>query len=306
MAHNFDCPSCGASVSFPEGQLSDRCTFCETPLVRAADQDDDAEPIDLVAPFRLKQGQAAGRLKQFLSGKYLAPEVVRNATDPEDLSGVLVPFWCYDATARSDYDADVGIWWYETETYTVTVNGKTETRTRQVRRTEWHHLAGSHVQTYTDHLVSGSKGLPESEANELEPFDLGHAKPFDPALLAGLIAERPSIDHEQARVTANQELAQRENRAIQAFLPGDECRNVRNSTNTDVSDVRLVLLPVWIATYRHNDKVFRLLVNGQTGEVVGTVPRSWTKIAAMVGCIGMIFIGIAMFMILLSAIGAIQ
>lgn len=304
MALDFDCPNCGAAISFAEEQLASRCAFCETPLVHA--QDTTSEPVDLVAPFRLTKVQAAGRLKQNLSGRYLAPEAVRKATDPEDLEGVLVPFWCYDATARSEYSAQVGIWWYETQTYTVTVNGKTQTRTRQVRRTEWHGLSGSHVQTYNDHLVSGSKGLPEIEANELEPFDLGHARPFDPTLLAGLTAERPSIDHEQARLTANEELAQRENKAIRSFLPGDECSSVENSTTTEVSDVRLVLLPVWIATYRHKNKVFRMLVNGQTGEVVGNVPRSWAKIAGFVGCIGVMLIGFALFMLLISAIGAAQ
>ena len=260
--------------------------------------------MDLVAPFRLKQAQAAGRLKQHLSGRYLAPEAVRNATDPEDLKGVLVPFWCYDAEARSEYSAQVGIWWYETQTYTVTVNGKTETRTRRVRHTEWHDLSGSHVHTYTNHLVSGSRGLPESEANELEPFDLGHAQPFDPALLAGVIAEQPSIGHEQARQTAGQELAQLENRNIQQFLPGDECRSVHNETQTHISDVKLVLLPVWIATYSHQGKVFRLLVNGQTGEVVGNVPRSWTKVGCLVLVILFLFFGAILFLSVLSAIGS--
>lgn len=304
MAIDFDCPSCGASASFPEGQLSERCTFCETPLVRAADEDE--EPIDLIAPFRLTQQQAAGRLKQSLSGRYLAPEAVRRATDPEDLKGVMIPFWCYDAITRSSYQAQVGLYWYETKTYIVVVNGRRQTRTKQVRHTEWHPLSGTHVETYTNHLVSGSSGLPESEANELEPFDLGHARPFEPSLIAGLIAERPSIDHDQARSTANQELTERENKAIRSFLPGDVCRNVTNTTQADIRSVRLVLLPVWVATYRYKNKVFRLLVNGQTGEVVGNVPRSWAKIAGAVGCVGIILLGFAMLLLLISAIGAIQ
>jgi two-component sensor histidine kinase len=66
--------------------------------------------------------------------------------------------------ARSTYNADIGLYWYETETYTVTVNGRTETRTRQKRHTEWHDLSGSHVKVYSNHLVSGSRGLPEAEA----------------------------------------------------------------------------------------------------------------------------------------------
>ena len=43
-----------------------------------------------------------------------------------------------------------------------------------------------------------------------------------------------------------------------------------------------VLLPVWIAAYRYNGKVYRFLVNGQTGEVVGVAPWSVAKIAATV------------------------
>ena len=43
-----------------------------------------------------------------------------------------------------------------------------------------------------------------------------------------------------------------------------------------------VLLPVWIAAYRYRGKVFRFLVNGQTGEIVGQAPWSIPKIAALV------------------------
>jgi len=283
-----------------EGRLSDNCSFCETPLVRS--EAVAAEPIDLVAPFRLNSQQAAGRLQQFLSGKYWAPEAVRNASDPEDLDGVLVPFWCYDAVARSTYDARVGIYWYETKTETVWVNGKRETRTKRVRHTEWHHLSGSHVHVYTNHLVSGSKGLPEEEANELEPFDLGLAQPYDIAMLAGQIAERPTVDHHQAQQTATQELAQLENQNIVNFLPGDLCRDVTNQTTTEVSDVKLVLLPVWIATYRHKEKLFRLLVNGQTGEVVGVVPRSNMKIAVAVGCSLMVFFALLMVVLFVTVV----
>ena len=304
LSEAFECPNCGAAVSIPEGRIADACAFCETPLVR--DEDATNEPVDLVAPFRLTRQVAATRLRGRLSGDFWAPEAVRKTADPEELDGVMVPFWCYDATARSQYEGDVGIYWYETKTYTVVVNGKTQVRTKRVRHTEWHRLAGTHVHTYNDHLVSGSRGLPEAEANELEPFDLGQAKKFDPSLIAGLIAERPSVDHDEARATASQELANLENRTIKKFLPGDTARNVTNHTTTHVDEVRLVLLPVWIATFRHNGEVFRMLVNGQTGEVVGTVPRSKTKIGCAIGCVVLGLLGFIGVILLVGAIGSIQ
>jgi len=42
-----------------------------------------------------------------------------------------------------------------------------------------------------------------------------------------------------------------------------------------------VLLPVWISAYRYRDKVYRFLINGQTGEVSGESPKSWWKIALL-------------------------
>ena len=49
--------------------------------------------------------------------------------------------------------------------------------------------------------------------------------------------------------------------------------------------LRLVLLPVWIAAVPGPNGPLRMLVNGQTGEVVGEVPRSGWKIALAVALV---------------------
>ena len=49
------------------------------------------------------------------------------------------------------------------------------------------------------------------------------------------------------------------------------------------------MLPVWVGTYRHEDSVLRLLVNGQTGEVVAALPTSWVKVlAAVLGALALL------------------
>ena len=42
------------------------------------------------------------------------------------------------------------------------------------------------------------------------------------------------------------------------------------------------LLPVWIASYRYNNKVYNFMVNGETGRVQGEAPISWWKVALAV------------------------
>ena len=72
---------------------------------------------------------------------------------------------------------------------------------------------------------------------------------------------------------------------IREDIGGDQQRI--HSVSTRYSDVRFkhVLLPVWISAYRYRDKLYRFLINAQTGEVSGQGPKSWWKIAALTAAI---------------------
>ena len=94
------------------------------------------------------------------------------------------------ATARSQYEAKIGINYQETETYTETDNdGNTVTRTRTVTRTDWHHLRGSHVKQYEDHIICASRVLSNAEVDLIEPFDFGQALQFKHETVAGWRSE---------------------------------------------------------------------------------------------------------------------
>ena len=61
----------------------------------------------------------------------------------------------------------------------------------------------------------------------------------------------------------------------------------------------LALLPVWISAYTWKGKTFRLLVNGQSGEVIGDVPRSWVKVGGIVAVV------LVLFLLILGCMGAV-
>ena len=47
-----------------------------------------------------------------------------------------------------------------------------------------------------------------------------------------------------------------------------------NTSGVTVDSFKLVLLPFWIARYRYQDKIYYILVNGQTGKVRAQMPRN--------------------------------
>ncbi|TVQ86605.1 MAG: hypothetical protein EA397_19740 [Deltaproteobacteria bacterium] len=277
------CTTCGAAVEIPPEVMATTCRFCDSGLV---DAEASEEPVERVVPFDLTSKRAGEAIARWIQSRWLAPEVLRRAGKAEALRPVFVPFYAYNAVARTRWSAQVGIYWQRTETYTTTENGKTVTKTRTVTETEWFSLNGVHGRVWSPHVVSASKGLPHDEAAGLLPYDLGQGRPFTPALIAGQIAEHPTLPHDEAERTAIQTLERLEAEAIRkSFLPGDTHRSLTCQTEAELRDVELALLPVWMAVVRYNNSVHRVLVNGQTGAVTGKLPTSWVKVAGLVGLV---------------------
>ena len=65
-------------------------------------------------------------------------------------------------------------------------------------------------------------------------------------------------------------------------IGGDEQRLYNVSTSYADIMYKLVLLPVWVVAYLYGGKTWQVLVNGRTGEVIGSRPYSKLKIAAAV------------------------
>ena len=117
------------------------------------------------------------------------------------------------------------------DTYEVTdKDGKTVTRTRQVRETEWWDLSGKHHHYYSGYLVSGSRGLSQRDADRIKPFHLAALKRYEPYFLAGWLSEEYSIQRDQALTICQEEFHRREQHNTAAHLPGDTQRNLRVDT----------------------------------------------------------------------------
>lgn len=279
---HYNCPNCNAEVELPRSLFSTKCAFCDSPVVLSEKQHE--HQIDLLLPFLITKKQAALKLQQYLQSKYFIPKLLKEKTRPDELDGVFIPFWVYQAKAFSEYSAQVGIHWYETVVVSTTDSqGRRKTETRREQRTEWFTHTGTHVKQYDDHLVCASKAITEEESNSIEPFDCGLALQFTAELVAGWLAENPVLDKETAFSTALDEIHQQEYRAISTFLTGDTKSNLTHETRIEVQQdqIQAALLPIWIAVYHHKGEPVRLLVNGQTGKVNGLVPRDWLKIAIL-------------------------
>lgn len=280
----FRCKNCSAEVAVDPDQRSYTCAFCDsTYVVEFTPEQTDRQPPEFVIGFSVTPEDAHQKYRKWIAeNTWFRPGDLKSARVEEKLKGVYLPFWSFSLLAQSDWSADIGEYWWRSETYTVTRNGKTETKTRRVRETEWWGLDGKHDHYYSGYLVSGSRGLPQKDADRIKPFHLAALKRYQPYFLAGWLSEEYSIGRSAALTTCKEEFYSREQQNVAAHMPGDTHRNLRISTRFSNVNSDLILLPVYLLSYRYRDKLYRFMVNGQTGTVAGDKPLSSWRIALAV------------------------
>jgi len=280
----FRCENCGAEVAVDPDQRSYTCPFCDsTYVVELAPEESGRQAPEFVIGFAVTPDEAMGKFRAWLGrNAWFRPGDLKAARIAERLRGVYLPFWSFSMLAESGWSASIGEYWYRTETYTTTRNGKTVTRTRRVRETEWWPLAGRHHRYYSGYLVSGSRGLSQTDAQRIKPFHLAALKRYEPYFLAGWLSEEYSVERDEALSACKHEFYRREQEHVGAMLPGDTHRDVRVETHFHDVNSDLILLPVYLLSYRYRGKLYRFLLNGQTGKSAGNKPISWPKILAAV------------------------
>lgn len=277
------CNACGAESSLDPNITMSHCPFCGTQLMAEAKTSRLLKPKSLL-PFKVDKRTAMDQFRSWVAGLWFAPgDLKRYARTESGLRGMYIPYWTYDTDTWSYYTGERGDDYTVTESYTEQdEDGNTVTKTREVVKTRWTHVSGTVFNDFDDVLVLASESLPRSKTEALEPWDLENLAPYAKEYLSGFQSEAYQVDLEQGFERAREIMAVEINGTIRRDIGGDHQRIQNVKTQYDHVTFKHLLLPIWINAYRYQNKSFRFVVNGRTGEVQGERPWSYVKIALAV------------------------
>jgi predicted RNA-binding Zn-ribbon protein involved in translation (DUF1610 family) len=277
------CPGCGAEQTLPKEIALGECSFCRAPLSSSTYALRTIKPRALV-PFAIDRRQAQERFRNWIGSLWLAPgKLKKYAQSDAGLRGVYVPYWTYDCQTASDYLGERGEDYYEDETVWVrNAQGQDEQQTRRVLKTRWFRASGHVERFHDDILVLASKSFPKELDAPLSGWKLDALVPHQPEYLAGFQTEAYQVGladgfREAKPVIDGQVVA-----AVRADIGGDRQRVQQIRTDYSGITFKHILLPLWISSYRFNDRPYRFMINAQTGEVRGESPKSFWKILFLV------------------------
>jgi len=268
------CENCGAQIVVQKNATTAFCGYCGSPHVLPVLQEAGIRPEGIV-PFQVDKNKAGELFRKWIRSKWFAPNSLKNLYQQDKMQPNYLPYWTYDADTAAHYTGRGG------KVYYVTVGSGKDRHTE--RRVRWYPVSGDISHFFDDVLVSATADE-DVLRRKNEGFATKNCLPFDLAYLSGYQAEKYTLGVEQGFARA-QEIIRDELTALaraQILERYDEA--AVSSLQERYFNVKFkhLLLPMWMSGYQYGGKIYRFLINGQTGRVTGQYPKSKWKVALTV------------------------
>lgn len=278
QALQASCDACGAVVNFTPPETATVCAFCGNNIVAQPKAADPLIAPNGVLPFSVAKEQAAANFNAWLGSLWFAPNDLQQLIARDKIVSIYIPYWTFDAFALTEYQGQRGDNYTDWET--VTRNGKSERRS--VVKIRWSHASGRVSRNFDDLCVPATESLPRNYLDELEPWDLGAVRPFEPAYLSGHSAQAYQVPLANGFAIFKREAECVIERDCRYDIGGDHQRVDSMNTAYSQTSFKHLLLPVYAGAYRFKNKTYQIVINGRSGEVQGGRPYSWIKITLFV------------------------
>ncbi|MCZ2357147.1 MAG: hypothetical protein LC115_10775 [Bacteroidia bacterium] len=276
---NFTCKGCGSVTAVDVTTVAFYCKFCGSHQVNEEAQEHRVIRPFGILPFSITKDRAATAFKEWIGTGWFHPNDLQHLAQAEKISGVYIPFWTYDAQTESSWTALAGYYYYETITTTDANGNKVQ---QQVQKIRWVPASGYFDHFFDDVTVIASKGITQARVQNIYPFDLKKVVDYDPKFITGWESELYSVDVKQGFERAEKIMNDYIYQQCATQVPGDTHKDLNVQTHKHSITFKHILLPIYVSAYRYNDKVFQVVVNGQTGKITGEKPLSWIKITITV------------------------
>ena len=257
---SYVCKSCGGEIVGDKTTAATSCPFCGNPVVMMGQFSGSLKP-DYVIPFQVDKKAAKAALKQHYGGKRLLPKVFKDQNHIDEIKGIYVPVWLFNA------DADANIRYKATKVRAWSDSNYNYTETSFYAISRGGKIGFERVP------VDGSTKMDDALMESIEPYDFTGDVDFQTAYLAGFLADKYDVDSEQSIERANERIKKSTENAFASTVQGystviPESTSIRLQNGKE----KYALYPVWLLNTTWNGQRYTFAMNGQTGKFVGDLP----------------------------------
>ena len=282
------CDACAGQLITDDHTAATFCPYCGNPTILPSRLSGGLKP-DGVIPFKTEKKDAMEAFLKLCKGKPLLPKSFTQDQQVEKITGIYVPFWLYECSARFEgsYRATrVNTWSDPRFIYT-----KTD-----------HFLLKRQAQAaYTGIPMDGSSKMDDTFMESIEPYDYSAVEDFDMAYLSGFLADKYDVDAKTGEPRVRERVETSLSGQVQSSTLG-YATVVPSGQQIHITHGKAsyVLMPVWLLNTKFNGRTYTFAMNGQTGKMTGEFPICpkrtavwfcgiWAAATALVSLIQLLF-----------------
>lgn len=264
------CPNCGANVVLNKYEYSKECPYCGSNLVDRNAEDTNLAP-DGILPFMFSDAVASQKYRDGIKKKWFVPNAFKKAPPTENIKGIYIPSFGYDADTVSNYSGQLA-----TDHTTRDSNGHTHTYTT------YQNISGVHNSEQRDILVETSSKISQDQFEKIKPYDMSKSVAFKQGFIMGYTVEAYENSLEECKKIADELMEEIIRSQILSKYHYDRVVYFKMSTEQTNKKFMYYLLPIYKCDYTYKNKKYTTIMNGQTGKVGGGYPKSPVKITFFV------------------------
>lgn len=262
----YECKNCGGEVVTLNTTMATICPYCSEAISITSKSVGEFRPEQCI-PFKKSKDEIMKAYKDYVNKSFLTPKAFKEQSTIEKIQGLFTPFYLH--TMR-----DVANTSFTGEQISSRRRGYDKVTTHRVFSLDIK-AEGHFKRIPTDAAVRISNKLMDS----IEPFDYLEIKEYNPAYMAGFMAEQTDDDMEDLNKRAETRVFSGMRERARAAFTGYQSVNLK-SDNHNIADHKTsyTMLPIWLLNVDHNGQKYTFAVNGQTGKVVGNLPMDKLKL----------------------------
>lgn len=251
------CRQCGAVTIQNKLQLSGLCPFCGSNAIDSADPENDIMAPNGVIPFKITENRALYIFNDWIKDRFLAPELLAKDAKLNKFYGIYIPLFTFDVLTENRYTAHYN----------------------EDRRTLF--KCGKFRYQVDDLPVVASKQLSSDKLllNVVKDYRTNEAKPYTPDALAGFPCEHYSIGLHEAWNSVGTEMDFLIKQQVNKQDPARYLMGIEHATDYYNLKYKYLIVPVWLNSFFYDNRLYTVVINGQTGKIDGQWPKSFGTFA---------------------------
>ena len=257
----YKCPNCGAEVITSSKTVATTCVYCNRAITLTGNVTGDFRP-DYVLPFKKDRKEVEAAYRALCKQSILTPRLFSKESTVKKIKGMYVPFWLY----TFDGDASFNVRAQKVRVYRSGDDEVTETSSFRI-----HEEGTGHFERIP---ADAMKEMDNFMMDSIEPFDFSTLEKFNPAFLTGFYTQRwddSAADNEpRAKERAKSAMSAEAMEQVGTYT----ARTIESEQfRWHNQRVEQVMIPIWMMYTEYKGRNYVFGMNGQTGKMMGTIPR---------------------------------